>query len=190
VSSSTDVTTIILLGIYWLVMVLALGGSLAFAILAWRVPRRLFVGCSAGLLAIAIILSSIPAVPAPVVVAIVLTVLALGVGVIGGGPAAVVVLRLATRESVTDGEHGGILAKDGSEVLRGGTMIGLLERLAVAGSIIAGFPEAVAVVVAIKGVGRFTELEAAPIRERFIIGTLVSFVWAAAAAAVVLLARS
>ena len=32
--------------------------------------------------------------------------------------------------------------------------------------------------IAIKGVGRFTELEAAEARERFIIGTLASLIWA------------
>jgi hypothetical protein len=47
-----------------------------------------------------------------------------------------------------------------------------------------GFAEAIAVVVAVKGVGRFTELDAAEARERFIIGTLVSLVWACACGAV------
>jgi hypothetical protein len=70
------------------------------------------------------------------------------------------------------------------EVLRGGTTIGVLERLAIAGAIIAGFPEAIAVVIAIKGVGRFSELAAAEAKERFIIGTLASFVWACACALV------
>jgi hypothetical protein len=70
------------------------------------------------------------------------------------------------------------------EVLRGGTTIGLLERIAIAGAIVAGFPEAVAVVVAIKGVGRFSELAAPEAKERFIIGTLASFVWASACALV------
>ena len=43
----------------------------------------------------------------------------------------------------------------------------------------------VAVVVAIKGVGRFTELAAAESRERFIIGTLSSLTWACACATLV-----
>ena len=46
------------------------------------------------------------------------------------------------------------------------------------------FPEGLAVLVAIKGVGRFTELEEAEARERFIIGTLTSIIWACACAAV------
>ena len=74
------------------------------------------------------------------------------------------------------------------EVLRGGTTIGYLERIAVALGIIAGFPEAIAIVVALKGIGRFSELAAAEARERFIIGTLASLVWACLVAGVVRLA--
>jgi hypothetical protein len=59
-----------------------------------------------------------------------------------------------------------------------------LERFASAGAIMAGFPEAIAVLVAIKGVGRFTELEASEARERFIIGTLTSLIWACVCAGV------
>ena len=44
------------------------------------------------------------------------------------------------------------------------------------------------VTVMIKGVGRFTELEAPEARERFIIGTFASLIWACAAALVVHLA--
>ena len=58
-----------------------------------------------------------------------------------------------------------------------------------AGAIVAGFPEALAVIIAIKGVGRFTELETGAVRERFIVGTLASWIWAAAVAGIVLLAR-
>jgi hypothetical protein len=60
--------------------------------------------------------------------------------------------------------------------------------IATAGTIIAGFPEGLAIVVAVKGVGRFTELEAPEARERFIIGTFASLIWACAAALVVHLA--
>ena len=73
-------------------------------------------------------------------------------------------------------------------MLRGGLTIGVLERVATAGSIIAGFPEGLAIVVAVKGVGRFTELDAAEARERFIIGTFASLIWACAAALAVHLA--
>ncbi|MET1051936.1 MAG: hypothetical protein ABWX65_04780, partial [Mycetocola sp.] len=69
------------------------------------------------------------------------------------------------------------------EVLRGGRTIGYLERFAVAATLMAGFPDAVVAIIAIKGVGRFTELEAPEARERFIIGTFASLVWAASSAA-------
>jgi len=122
---------------------------------------------------------------------------------------AVLALQLATKNSVAPGSHGGILvgadtapATDAQavgaatpsaavhEVLRGGLTIGILERLAVAGAILAGFPEALAVVVAIKGVGRFTELASSEARERFIIGTFASLIWACACAILVSLAQS
>lgn len=69
-------------------------------------------------------------------------------------------------------------------VLRGGTWIGVLERVAITGAILCGYPEAVAVVIAIKGLGRYPELRDTPLAhrpqttERFIIGTLASYVWA------------
>lgn len=69
-------------------------------------------------------------------------------------------------------------------VLRGGTWIGVLERIAITGAILFGYPEAVAVVIAIKGLGRYPELRDTPAAdrpqttERFIIGTLASYVWA------------
>ncbi|MBG6180625.1 hypothetical protein [Arthrobacter sp. CAN_A1] len=68
-------------------------------------------------------------------------------------------------------------------VLRGGLVIGVLERLAVAGAILANEPVAIAYVVAIKGLGRYAELKDTPaVAERFIIGTLTSMLWAAAVA--------
>lgn len=69
-------------------------------------------------------------------------------------------------------------------VLRGGLWIGVLERTAITGSVMAGYPEAVAVILAIKGLGRYPELRAAKAEhrakatERFIIGTLASYIWA------------
>ncbi|GMA31351.1 hypothetical protein [Litorihabitans aurantiacus] len=96
-------------------------------------------------------------------------------------------------------------------VLRGGLVIGLLERIATAGCVLAGQPEGIAVVVAIKGLGRYPELRdpvsaagasapgetggpgqqnprasalGAAVSERFIIGTLTSLIWAVAVGAV------
>lgn len=70
-----------------------------------------------------------------------------------------------------------------TEVLRGGLLIGCLERAAVAVAILSGQPVAIAYVVAIKGLGRYPELKDTPAAsERFIIGTLASMLWAASVA--------
>jgi hypothetical protein len=66
-------------------------------------------------------------------------------------------------------------------VLGNGTWIGLLERLAITGTILAGYPEGVAVVVAVKALGRLPELREHPVAgERFVVGSLASLVWSAA----------
>lgn len=73
-------------------------------------------------------------------------------------------------------------------VLRGGAWIGALERFAVFLSLAARWPEGVAVVLAVKGLGRYPELRSASrsgAAERFIIGSLVSLGWAALCAYVV-----
>lgn len=71
-------------------------------------------------------------------------------------------------------------------ILRGGAIIGVLERLAVCLAILTAQPVAIAYVVAIKGLGRFAELKETPVAaERFIIGTLTSMLWAAGVAATV-----
>jgi len=77
-------------------------------------------------------------------------------------------------------------AAPSQRILRGGAIIGILERLAVCLAILAGQPVAIAYVVAIKGLGRFAELKETPVAaERFIIGTLTSMLWAAGVAATV-----
>lgn len=65
------------------------------------------------------------------------------------------------------------------EVLRGGAWIGALERIAVTLSILFGQYAVVAVVVAVKGLGRFSELKTSYASEKFVIGTLASLIWAA-----------
>lgn len=70
-------------------------------------------------------------------------------------------------------------------VLRGGTWIGLLERVAVTGALLVGYPAGIAFVVAVKGLGRYPELREHPgSSERFVIGTLASLIWATAIGAV------
>lgn len=72
----------------------------------------------------------------------------------------------------------------------GGAWIGALERAAVAATLLAGWPEGIALVLAVKGVGRYAELRGdsnAP--EAFIIGSFASLLWAAAVAGSVQLLR-
>ncbi len=66
-------------------------------------------------------------------------------------------------------------------LLRGGLWVGILERLAITGAIMAQHPELIAIVVAVKGLGRYPELQqAGGASERFIVGTLASFTVAVA----------
>ncbi|MDL9935860.1 hypothetical protein QSJ18_03790 [Gordonia sp. ABSL1-1] len=62
--------------------------------------------------------------------------------------------------------------------LRGGRVIGYLERLAVAAALLAGWPEGLAVVLAVKSLARFPELRAPHASEQFIMGTFASVLWA------------
>ncbi|GAA2059116.1 MULTISPECIES: hypothetical protein [Leifsonia] len=175
----------------WVLALLLLLAALGCIVATLRTPRRPLVYCATGLLAASLVVVLIPAQHAPFALRLLIGAAALALAVLGGWPVSQLVLALATRSTTEPSAHGGILVRamtpEGEttrEVLRGGTTIGLLERLAAAGTIMAGFPEGLAVLVAIKGVGRFTELEEAEARERFIIGTLTSIIWACACAAV------
>lgn len=115
-----------------------------------------------------------------------------------GSPITLAVLRLA--RAVDQQEHrtaavaaegspedtaelGEEAAPDSPGVLRGGLVIGILERASVALAILLNEPVAIAYVVAIKGLGRYAELKETPAAaERFIIGTLTSLFWACAVA--------
>jgi hypothetical protein len=112
----------------------------------------------------------------------------LAVSVLGGLVVVPAVLRAAGRASAGEDAAASTDASpapeapDAAAVLRGGTWIGILERLAVTGCLLAGFPAGVAVVVAVKGLGRYPEIRDNPgVSERFVIGTLASLVWAGAA---------
>lgn len=94
----------------------------------------------------------------------------------GGWLVSTWVLRLADRGGVGRVQQAG-------DTLRGGTWIGILERVAVTGCLIAGQAGGVAVVVAVKGLGRYPELRNGNnpgVSERFVIGTLASLVWSGA----------
>ncbi|MCU1544985.1 MAG: hypothetical protein JWP30_85 [Homoserinimonas sp.] len=174
---------------YWAALFIFAIGSLLLAVLAWTRKTLWIIASSAVFLGVALVIAALPRQGGNPAASISLTIIAIAIAVVGGGPATTATLRLATRDSVKTGQHGGIIiASEPQEVLRGGQTIGLLERLATVGALVAGFPAALAVIVAIKGVGRFTELDAAEARERFIIGTFVSLIWACAAAMLPLLA--
>ena len=111
--------------------------------------------------------------------------LAVVAAALGGGPIATAVLRAADPDRGPSRRR----ASD-PEVLRGGTWIGVLERTAMAVTVLAGFEEGLAVLVAIKGLGRFNELKAPVASERFIIGTLASGLWALGCVGVAFLLRA
>jgi len=115
---------------------------------------------------------------------------------VGGNPFTRRALDIATGKRVRETADGGIVivpARAGGDaeartLMRGGTVIGYLERIAVAISILVGYPAVIAAIVAVKGIGRFPELGESEARERFIIGTLASMIWAGVIGAVVRLA--
>lgn len=74
--------------------------------------------------------------------------------------------------------------------LRGGRLIGYLERAAVVVTLLLGWPEGLAVILAVKSLARYPELRDAHVGEQFIIGTFASVLWAAAMAGIGRLALS
>lgn len=112
------------------------------------------------------------------------TIVAAVLAVTGGGLVVTAIFDAIDRES----RAAASIASAG-DILRGGAWIGALERIAVFGALVARSPEGVAIVLAIKGLGRYPELgrdagtsASRAVAERFIIGTLASFVWAGACA--------
>lgn len=107
--------------------------------------------------------------------------------VAGGGVVTTSVFRLidGAAGETTEGSM-----RQAGEVLRGGAWIGGLERTAVFICVISGWPNGLAIILALKGLGRYAELrsETPGAAERFIIGSFTSVLWAIACAAVALLA--
>jgi hypothetical protein len=104
--------------------------------------------------------------------------------VLGGSPVTATVLWLVDR-----GSNRPDTMDRAGEVLRGGAWIGAFERAAVFAALASGWPEGLAVVLALKGLGRYSELRGTPgqpasagpsggVAERFIIGTFASVLWA------------
>lgn len=180
---------------------LALCGALALIVVSMRRPTTPPMIVASALVVLSLIVVVVSPINVPLIMGLIVALLGTAVGVLGGNPATRRILEIATHGRVRDGANGGIIldadaagvddalaTTPGTEVLRGGTTIGYLERLSVVIALIAGYPEAIAIVVAIKGVGRFSELAAAEARERFIIGTLSSLLWACVLGALVRLA--
>ncbi len=160
---------------------------------AWLLPSG--PGRDAGTLALVLgtaVLGLAAAVPGAVpdsedVLAWLVPVVLAPVAVRGGVPVTAGVLHLADREDAGQVEKA-------AAVLRGGAWIGVFERTGVFAALVAGWPEGIAVVLGLKGLGRYSELkaegarsESAPaltggVAERFIIGTFCSVLWAAGCA--------
>jgi hypothetical protein len=111
----------------------------------------------------------------------VLLLVAGGLAVTGGGPLTTSVLSLVDR-----GNTRAQSTQQAGEVLRGGALIGALERGAIYAALVAGWPEGLAIVLAIKGLARYPELRSPDqpasvtpqaVAERFIIGTFTSVLW-------------
>lgn len=179
---------------------LALGAALVLVLVSLRRPRTAPLLVAGTLVALSLVAVAVLPWTVPPLVGAVLALLAVALAAVGGDPVVRWVLRVADGSRTPEGPRGGILvdlmtapdagAPRQEEILRGGTTIGYLERLAAALSIVAGFPAAIAVIVALKGVGRFTELATPAARERFIVGTLASLLWSCAVSGVVALALS
>jgi hypothetical protein len=111
-------------------------------------------------------------------------VLSVATAVCAGGPVTTSVLRLADRHPPDGHVPRDSKGPADPTVLHGGAWIGALERLAAAGSLLAGYPDGLIVLLGIKGLGRYPELHQPAAPERFIIGTLTSVMWAVACAGV------
>ena len=147
-----------------------------------RQTRRAQVGVLVGLMVLAVGGGALAASAAPVTGPWrwVAGVLAAAFAVLGGGAVTTSILGLA-------GDIAPTTARVQRDVLRGGTWIGALERLALLGMLMSGWPEGLAAIVAIKGLARYPELRTSTVsgsgaNERFIVGTFASLGWAAVTA--------
>ncbi|CAO1651063.1 hypothetical protein NYA9BBAC_01174 [Salinibacterium sp. NYA9b] len=181
---------------WWIAVLVLTIGAIGASMIAARTDKYWLATVSLLPVGIALILGStgnpLPGDASGLVILLSAALVALAT--IAGSPLVALVLSLASYPAPR-GEHGGILVIDADsplperEILRGGTTIGYLERFAFIASFMVWQPGAIAVIVAIKGLGRFAELENAAARERFIIGTLVSLVWAGLCTAALLVGR-
>lgn len=164
----------------WIAALIAVGVAVVLAIVA-AATRRGWIALPAVVVLLGALALRLLGVPEPTEswFAPALTVGLVALATAGGGP---LVSFIFTVIVLNEKKHG---KKGNPQVLRGGTTIGYLERFAVVGAVLVGQPAAIAIIVAVKGLGRFTELDSAAARERFIVGTLASLIWAAACAAAI-----
>ncbi|WP_229791180.1 hypothetical protein [Zhihengliuella salsuginis] len=151
--------------------------------LAIALAVLLSLAAGAGVIGGALAAAAVPAALAIVV--------SVGAATLGGGPVAEAMFRWASFKHdggalLTVGMPADAVARGGEPepggaVLRGGLWIGMLERGAIASTLWAGWPEGLAIVLAVKGLGRFTELKQHAAAEQFILGTFASVLWACAA---------
>ncbi|GAA3970427.1 hypothetical protein [Gordonia caeni] len=107
-------------------------------------------------------------------------VIAVVAAAVTGGPVVRVVLAaggIPTRSENYDDP-------EAEPMLRGGRIIGVLERTGVAASLILAWPAGIAVILGIKGLARFPQLREHHASEQFILGTFASVLWACAAAGI------
>ena len=164
-----------------------MGLAFIFVVLARARARGFAVITPAALVSLSLVASALQPFTIPLALRALLVLTCIGLAVLGGDPFARWILTRSAREPLREGSHGGILlatAGTPREVMRGGSTIGFLERGVVAMAIAIGYPEVIALVIAVKGIARFSELEAAEARERFITGTLASLGWAGVVAAI------
>nr|WP_274637610.1 hypothetical protein [Microbacterium bovistercoris] len=190
----TDVLLTAALSIF---LFLALCAALVLIVIALRRPTTYPLMVAGILVVVALLVVAISPVNTPALMGLILTMLGVAVAVLGGNPISRRVLDVAAGSRVRETEDGGIIVAARDEeaatgeprtLMRGGRVIGYLERLAAVVAIVVGYPEAIAVVVAVKGIGRFSELSEPESRERFIVGTLASLLWACVLGALLRLA--
>lgn len=164
----------------WDAALIAVAVAVALSIVA-AATRRGWLALPAIVVLLGVLALRVAGIPEPAAAWFtpVLTVALVALATAGGGPLVSFIFQVIV---LNEKKHG---KKGNPQVLRGGTTIGYLERFAVAGAVLVGQPAALAIIVAIKGLGRFTELDSAAARERFIVGTLGSLIWAATCASAI-----
>ena len=177
----------------WLVVAVAAYVTLALALVAMRDGRTWYSAPALAPVIAAVAMGASPMDPASVGIAVPLWI---GIGllaVVAGSPLVSLILHLASPRTVPLQVQNSVFVTRGGhsqEELRGGVTIGLLERLAFLGCVLLGQPGGIAVIVAVKGLGRFNELNTEQTRERFIVGTLASLVWVGACTAAIVLSAT